>query len=157
MTVTVHVASICPPAKQLYMGEGLSHAAISEQLPLSVSQVRRLVESLKWKKPAAAPRESAATKPRSSTAKQAFPERREPPSEARRKAWEPLQGSTPRTMHDGPLTGCRWPVGGKGADTLFCCNRTVGAWCAEHAAIGYTVSAPRRINTEPTAIRRRAA
>jgi GcrA cell cycle regulator len=35
--------------------------------------------------------------------------------------------------------GCRWPIGGEGADTLFCCRaKARGSYCDDHAKRAYT-------------------
>lgn len=37
--------------------------------------------------------------------------------------------------------GCRWPIGGEGADTYFCCRQKArGSYCADHAKRAYTAS-----------------
>jgi GcrA cell cycle regulator len=80
---------------------------------------------------------------------------------ARSGAFEPLPGTTPRTLTERPFNGCAWPVGGDGADTLFCCAKKSGqSYCATHSKIALTASAPAKSASEklwvaPT--RRRAA
>ncbi len=39
------------------------------------------------------------------------------------------------------LRGCRWPIAGEGADTLFCCRKKArGSYCEDHAKRAYTRS-----------------
>lgn len=62
---------------------------------------------------------------------------------ARAGAFEPLSGTNPRTLTERPFNGCCWPVGGEGADTLFCCAPKAGrSYCAAHESAGISLSAP---------------
>jgi len=67
---------------------------------------------------------------------------RPPKVEVRAKAWTPLEGSTPKTLTD--RTGCKWPVGGQGADMLFCdepISDRDPCWCQAHRMMGRVRSA----------------
>lgn len=80
---------------------------------------------------------------------------------ARTEAFAPLPGTNPRTLMERPSNGCCWPVGGEGADTLFCSAAKAGqSYCATHGGSGITESQPSKRNTEKHWIvtpRRRAA
>lgn len=66
------------------------------------------------------------------------PPPRPPRVEIKVGAFEPLPGSTPLPIMDRPSRGCKWPVGGEGADMLVCCELRVddGPYCAHHAERG---------------------
>lgn len=75
---------------------------------------------------------------------------------ARRAWWEARQKQKPpkpekaRPMpqhHENPITllqlrahTCRWPVGGEGADMIFCGSHAAGVYCSHHAEMAYTKS-----------------
>lgn len=62
------------------------------------------------------------------------------PTAYRPEAWEPIVGSFPQTLAKLGSTCCKWPVGGSGADMLFCCEpaRTdLEPYCSEHARRSY--------------------
>lgn len=50
-------------------------------------------------------------------------------------AFEPLPGSRPRVWTERKFGECTWPVGGRGADTLSCCEPvSERGWCKRHNA-----------------------
>jgi GcrA cell cycle regulator len=54
-----------------------------------------------------------------------------------------------RTILDPLFRGCRWPVSGEGADTMFCCATQVPKkpYCLAHEAIGHVAMKPGRPRT----------
>lgn len=54
------------------------------------------------------------------------------------KAVEDHMRTDGRTIMDDDFGGCRWPIGGEGADTRFCCHETDGTYCAAHHQRAYT-------------------
>jgi GcrA cell cycle regulator len=57
---------------------------------------------------------------------------------AREHAFQPIPGSKPMPYLERPAKGCRWPVGGEGAEMLACCEDRQGEsiYCAAHRKLG---------------------
>lgn len=64
---------------------------------------------------------------------------RRDPYETRKDAWTPILGSFPQPLTKLGRSCCKWPVGGAGADMLFCCEAVRGdlqPYCSAHHRLG---------------------
>ena len=69
------------------------------------------------------------------------PEPRAPKEISRAKAWDALEGSSPRPWEDRKAGECRWPIG----EGLSCCEpATDHRYCAEHAQMSRRAVVGRR-------------
>ena len=66
---------------------------------------------------------------------------------ARPDAWDALEGTTPRPLHEHQAGQCLWPVGPEDGPALFCCADVdpKGVYCTAHRALSYKPTPPLRL------------
>lgn len=141
-------------AERRYCIDGWGMEAIAKELKIGRDHLIRSIKAWGWKKP-----ESVVRVVKIQEARVRQP-REEASLTERANAFKPIPFSEPRIWTERPKGGCKWPVGGEGADMLMCCRPAAGAtYCGIHQAIAYRAPAPQPIArlAVPSAIRRRAA
>lgn len=140
-------------AKDWFVKEGLSAGQIGKRLGTSRGSVIGKLSRLGITRGATRGRETAAIQNRLNAAEARAPEVKRSPAEGaglnfgtQTTTSKPLPklrvvttDSTPRTIFDPQFRGCRWPISGQGADTLFCCatQEPKRPYCVAHVEIAY--------------------